>query len=706
MAIIVFLSKSINIHQLKQFYMKKLFTNTWLGMIIFATLFISQTESGISNLTSNAPMIELNEKPNESTGMVGDSTLPSSKKELSALIKFGEGDYKYSVEDFFRNPDKTSYQISPDGKYFTYLAPYKNRMNIYVQEIGSKKAKRITKETERDIAGYFWGNNNRILFIKDSGGDENFKLFAVNKDGGDKKDLTPFEKVRISIIDDLEDLPNVIIIGMNKRNKALFEPYRLNIETGELTRLADNEDIMNPISGWMTDHDGKIRIASSISDGVNTNILYRDSEDEDFNVILTTNFKETVNPLFFDFENKNLYASSNLGRDKSAIVMFDVSTGKEIGKPMFQHPEVDVSGLSYSKKRKVLTTISYTTDKRQREFLDNEAKVLYERLEKDLGDYEIVVTSTNKNEDKFLIRTYSDMSLGAYYFYDKEKDVLTKLNDVSPWIDENDMARMQPITYTTRDGLTIYGYLTLPKGVDPKNLPVVINPHGGPWARDQWGYNPEIQLMASRGFAVLQMNFRGSTGYGRAFLEASFKEWGKKMQDDITDGVKWLIDQGIADKDRIAIYGGSYGGYATLAGVTYTPDLYNCAIDYVGVSNLFTFMNTIPPYWKPFLAMMHEMVGNPDNPEDKVLMEAASPALHIDQIKTPLLVVQGANDPRVNINESDQIVKALRERSVDVPYLVKYNEGHGFRNEENKFEFYKVMIGFLKKNMTMQETKG
>jgi dipeptidyl aminopeptidase/acylaminoacyl peptidase len=254
---------------------------------------------------------------------------------------------------------------------------------------------------------------------------------------------------------------------------------------------------------------------------------------------------------------------------------------------------------------------------------------------------------------------------------------------------------MKPITYQSRDGLTINGYLTLPRGLKVKNLPVVVNPHGGPWYRNSWGYNSEVQFLANRGFAVLQMNFRGSTGYGRKFWEASFKQFGKAMQDDITDGVKWLIKQGIADPKRVAIYGGSYGGYATLAGITFTPDLYACAVDYVGISNLFTFMKTIPPYWKPTVDMFYEMIGNPE--KDKELLESASPVFHADKIKAPLFVAQGANDPRVNINESNQIVEALKKRGVPVEYMVKENEGHGFRNEENRFDFYEAMEKFLTK---------
>jgi dipeptidyl aminopeptidase/acylaminoacyl peptidase len=300
-----------------------------------------------------------------------------------------------------------------------------------------------------------------------------------------------------------------------------------------------------------------------------------------------------------------------------------------------------------------------------------------------------------------MIRTYSDRTRGAYYFYDKETKDLTKLAELSPWLNEEHLCDMQSISYTSRDGLTIQGYLTLPLGYEPKELPVVVNPHGGPWARDYWGFNPEVQFLANNGYAVLQMNFRGSTGFGKEFWEASFKQWGRTMQDDITDGVNWLIDQGIADPERIAIYGGSYGGYATLAGLTLTPDLYAAGVDYVGVSNLFTFMNTIPPYWKPMLDMLTEMVGHPET--DSLMLAEVSPVFHVDKIQAPLFVAQGANDPRVNKAESDQIVEALKARGVDVEYMVKDNEGHGFRNEENRFDFYRAMITFLDKHLKPAE---
>lgn len=626
----------------------------------------------------------------------GDPTLPSSEEELKKLMNEEKGNFKYSVEDFFRKPQKTRYQLSKGGTHFSYMGPFENRQNIFIQKIGEDEVTQITHETDRDIAWYFWANNSRIIYGKDEGGNENFHLYAVDRDGKNKIDLTPFDGVRINIIDVLEDFDDEIIIGMNKNVPQLFDPYRLNIVDGTLTQIAENHNPAEPISEWITDHEGKLRIALKVKNGTESVIMYRNSEEEPFKDVLTTDFRVNVTPLFFDFDNsQNVFVSSNLGRDKSAIIKFDMEKGAEIGDPIFEHPDVDVTSLSFSRKRKVLTSILYTTDLRHRHFLDKETEKLYDRLQKALGDCEIFVTSKNKDEDKFMVRTFSDRSLGAYYFYDLEKDELTKITEVSPWIDENDMCAMKPIKYTSRDGLTIHGYLTLPNVENPKSLPVVVNPHGGPWARDEWGYNPEIQLLASRGYAVLQMNFRSSVGYGREFWEKGFKKWGDTMQHDITDGVHWLVNEGIADQNRIAIYGGSYGGYATLAGVAFTPDLYACAIDYVGVSNLFTFMKTIPPYWEPYLKMMYEMVGNPDEEQER--MHKYSPVFHVDKIKAPLFVVQGANDPRVNIDEADQIVKALRENGIEVPYMVKYNEGHGFGNQENQFEFYKAMIGFLSK---------
>lgn len=629
---------------------------------------------------------------------VGNIELPSSEEEIQSLIKLGEGKkYKYSVKDFFRNPEKAYTSLSPNGKFFSYLGPYQNRMNLFVQKIGDKKARRITSETDRDISDYKWATDDRLLYIKDQGGDENFSLFGVDVDGKNLKELTPFQDVRIQIIDMLENNDDEIIIGINKEMKELFEPYRINIETGAIVKLAENKDLSSPISGWLTDHEGKLRMAIQMIDGINQRILYRSNENEPFKEAITTSFKEGLTPMFFDFEKPNvIYALSNIGRDKDAAVRFDLVNKKEI-EVLYEHPEVDIENLYFSKKNKELLYAKYTKEKLEYHFFDKETERKFLSLKQELPNYEIIVASTNRAEDKYMLRTYSDKTSGAYYIYDTKLEIATKLIDITPWIKEKEMSEMMPISYKSRDGLTIHGYLTMPNQDVSKHLPVIIRPHGGPWVRDRWGYDPTNQLFASRGYAVLQINFRGSTGYGKAFWEASFKQWGKKMQDDITDGVNWLIEKEIANPKKIAIYGGSYGGYATLSGITFTPELYACAIDYVGVSNLHTFLNTIPPYWKPYLDMMHEMVGNPK--EDSLEMANASPVNFVDNIVCPLFVVQGANDPRVNINESDQIVEKLRKKGIHVPYLVKYDEGHGFRNEENRIEFYQAALGFLAQNL-------
>ncbi|MEP7234776.1 MAG: prolyl oligopeptidase family serine peptidase, partial [Ignavibacteriota bacterium] len=529
------------------------------------------------------------------------------------------------LRDFFKNPERTAYQISPDGQSISYLGPYERRLNIFVVPRSGGEATRVTSETARDLTAYFWKSSDRIIYLKDFGGDENYHLYSVDLHGENLRDLTPFESIQVQIVDGLEEYPDEMMIGINKRNKEIFDVYRINIRTGELNLAAENP---GNIATWHTDHEGKIRAATT-TDGVNSTLLYRENESESFKPILTANFKESISPLLFTFDNRHIYAASNLNRDKSAIIKFDPVAGKEI-EIVFEHPEVDVNELNFSKKRKVLTFISYITWKRERRLLDRHTEEIFANIQAKLPTYQIFLTSENKNEDVYIIRTYNDRSLGAYYVYDVNEDVLTKLTDISPWLKEDELCEMKPISYVSRDGLTINGYLTLPKGEDPKNLPVIINPHGGPWERNYWGYNAEVQLFANRGYAVLQMNFRGSKGYGRKFWEASFKQWGRRMQDDISDGVAWLISEGIADPKRIAIYGGSYGGYCALAGMTFTPELYACGIDYVGVSNLFTFMNSLPPYWRPQLEMTYEMIGDPEKDHDQLM--ATSPVFHVDKI--------------------------------------------------------------------------
>jgi dipeptidyl aminopeptidase/acylaminoacyl peptidase len=595
------------------------------------------------------------------------------------------------LRDFFRNPEQATFQLSPDGNSIAFLQPYQNRMNVFVRPRAGGPAVRVTSEIERDVAGYFWKGSRRIVFLKDFKGDENFHLVSVDADGKNLVDLTPFDKVRAMVVDDRYENDDEILVSLNKRNPEVFDVYRIDLKSNELTLLAENP---GNITAWITDHAGRVRLAIA-TDGVNSSIMHRPDDSSAFATVITTNFRQQIAPLFFDFDNKLLFAASNINRDKAAIVRLDPATAKEES-VIFAHPDVDVGGLDWSRKRQVYTEAQFVTWKRERKFFDAEMQAIHADLERQLPGYEIDLQSSNKDETLFVVAAWSDRTQGVRYLYEAATKGLTKLAEIAPWLDENELAEVKPITYQARDGLTIHGYLALPRG-GGKNLPMVVVAHGGPWARDVWGYDPEVQFLANRGYAVMHMNFRGSTGYGRKFWEASFKQWGRAMQDDVTDGVKYAIAQGIADPKRVAIYGGSYGGYCTLAGLAFTPELYACGVDYVGVSNLFTFIKTIPPYWKPMLDMLYEMVGNPET--DKELLAAASPALHADNIRAPLLIAQGAQDPRVNIEESNQMVAALNKHGVDVEYIVKDNEGHGFHNEENRFEFYEAMERFLEKHL-------
>ncbi|GAJ74344.1 LOW QUALITY PROTEIN: putative peptidase [Vibrio sp. JCM 18905] len=608
---------------------------------------------------------------------------------------------EYPVDYFFKNSEVSSYQISPAGGYISMMKHGKTvRTSLFIPQITPPdQIKRVTSVTGRDIAYYYWVGEDTVIYSRDTGGDENFYLVTVNVKTGEEKTITPTSGVVAYVIDTLDNQPDDILISSNERNPQVFDVYRHNLKTGENTLVAQNPGNVRSWGG--TDHDGNIRVITT-SDGVNTSVLYRDTVEDEFKPLKNLTFKESFSPISFTPDNKNLYVASRITRDKSAIVEYDVKANKEI-REIFSHPEVDVNSAHYSEALNKLVSVSYVTDKNHYHFLDDSYQQTFERLSDKLPNVEISVTSATRDESKMIVVTYSDVDRPNYYFYDRKADKLEKLAENAPCHKPEHMAKMTPIQYTARDGETIHGYLTLPKGREAKDLPLLVLPHGGPWARDHWGFQPEVQLFANRGIAVLQMNFRASTGYGREFWEKSFKQWGQSMQDDITDGVKWATEQGYAQDGNVCIYGASYGGYATLAGgVTFTPDLYKCGIDYVGVSNLFTFMDSIPPYWAPFLAMLHEQVGNPNDPEDAKMMKAYSPVFHVDQIKAPLLVLQGAQDPRVVKSESDQIVSALRERGVEVEYIVKENEGHGFRSLENRLDGYQAMDRFLKTHLLEQ----
>jgi dipeptidyl aminopeptidase/acylaminoacyl peptidase len=613
----------------------------------------------------------------------------------------------YPVRDFFSNPEKAYFRLSEDGRTLGFMQPVSvdgapRRLNVFVQALqGSQpvgEPRRLTAETARDISTYSWKGSERVLYVKDFGGDENFHLVAVDVKSAKVTDLTPGDKVRAELLDPLPDDPHHILVTHNRRNAEVFDVYRIDLRTGKESLVAKNP---GDIVGWNTDHAGRVRVATR-SDGLKTVLLYRAGDAGDFKPIIITDYKTEVDVAAFTADNKRLYAISNRGRDKKALVTIDPKRPDE-EQMVFDHPDVDLGAAVWSRLRKKITEANYVTARTERKFFDDGTAQIYQRIATKVPGMEVTLQSATKAEDKFIVAAGNDQTPGTRYIYDLKADSLSVLAEINPKIPAIDMAPQKPISYRSRDGLTIHGYLTLPVGREAKELPCVVHPHGGPWARDVWGYNPEVQFLANRGYCVLQLNFRGSTGYGRQFWEASFGQWGLKMQDDITDGVQWLIQQGVADAKRVGIYGASYGGYATLAGVTMTPDLYAAGVNYVGVSNLFTFMKTIPPYWRPQLPKFYDMVGNPEKDQER--MTRTSPALNADKIKTPLMVVQGARDPRVNKAESDQMVQALQKRGIDVPYIVKDNEGHGFRNEENQYEFYGAMESFLSKHLKPQVQK-
>ena len=622
---------------------------------------------------------------------------------------------KIPLRDFFKNKKSYQYKLSPNGKFIAYLKTYKHRMNVFIRSVeGTFPETRITHQLDRDVRSLEWKGNNTILFIRDFGGDENFHLFAVQiritktKEIKSQKetDLTPFQGVKVHLVNTLYGIdPAHVLISHNQRDKRFFDLYKLNVKTSKIKILIKNTQ---NFSHYILDHLGQVRMATA-TNGVNSKIFYRENAKENFKEILSTHFYEHFKPLLFTSDNKKVYALSNLGRDKKALVEWNPKTRKE-RKLLFIHPEVDVGfnsspgtdshpnlTLGWSRKDKKLLYVIYYTWKRKYHFFDSKFKNHFAHISSQLKGKNIKFTSSNKHEDLHTLEASSDRSPGASYTYNTNTHQLTLIGKPRPWIKESEMAEMKPITYKSRDGLTIHGYLTLPLKNSKKNLSTVIHPHGGPWLRDHWEFNPIIQFLANRGFAVLQMNFRGSIGYGKKFWMASFKEWGLKMQDDVTDGVQWLIDQRIANKNKICIFGKSYGGYVTLAGLAFTPNLYKCGIDYVGISNLFTLMETIPPYWKPYRDMMHKMIGHPK--KDKDTLTQTSPLFHASQIKAPLFVAHGAKDPRVKKSESDQIVEALKKRGIDVQYLVKENEGHGFHNEENRLEFFQSIEKFLLKHL-------
>lgn len=635
----------------------------------------------------------------------GDPSLPSSEEEIQKLMEMDKGSYKYSVEDYFRKPKSSQFQLSPNGKYLSYMEKDENnKRHVYVKEIATGKVTRAIEEKDELIKGYGWVNDNRLLYVMDKGGDENYHLYAANLDGSQTIDLTPFEGVQANIISASRDYKDFIIVGLNKDNKQIHEPYKINVNTGAIEKLFTNEDPLNPIADYVFNRFGELKAYYKMKDGIKTQLYYRLDGEKDFKLITESNWYEGFSILAFNYASGNkdeAYVLTNLDSDKSRIALYDFKTQKII-KEVFAHPNYDASILSLSRKRNwELDYYGYEGEKVEIIPVSETFKKIHQNLSAQFKNYQFNIAGKTDEEDKYLVIVQSDKLYGRYYIYDTKSGKAELLYDLMPQLNEADMAEMRQITFKSRDGLTIHGYITLPKeALQGKKVPVIVNPHGGPQGiRDSWGFNPEAQLFASRGYATLQVNFRISGGYGKDFLKAGFKQIGRNVMADVEDGVQYIIKQGWADKDRIAIYGGSHGGYATLMGMIRTPELYRCGVDYVGVSNIETFFASFPEYWKPYTEMVKSIWYDLDNPEEAKIAKEVSPVYQIDKIKRPLFVVQGANDPRVKIAESDQIVKALRAKGFNVPYLVKYNEGHGFYKEENQIQFYKAMMGFFYQNL-------
>lgn len=633
----------------------------------------------------------------------GNTSLPSTDQEIEALGAKEDGTYKYSVTDYFKTPEAFSFQLSPDGSYISYMKRRDTgERDVYIKNTTTEEETLLLKQEEDLIRGYAWANNSRILYMQDKGGDENYHLFGIDVGGNNKKELTPYEGVRVDLIEGLKENEAHVIVKMNKDNPQQEEPYLLNINTAEITKLYTVNAGDPPVSGYNFDRQGNLRAVNRIVDGIKSEILYK--LDGEFKSLLTTDFGDVFAITSFNPSTKDpndAYVLSNLGTDKLEIQLYDLKNNKKI-KTLFNNDTYDVSGMSLSRKRNYeIDYFSYTGEKTVVVPQSKTYKKIYSRLQKEFGDKQFFTVDKTDDESQYLVMVTSDKIRGEYYIYNKTNDAVTLLYKLSSHLQSGDMASMKPITFKSRDGLTIHGYITLPTDyVKGQKVPLVVNVHGGPQGlRDAWGFNSEAQLFASRGYATLHVNFRISGGYGKEFLKAGFGQIGRKAMNDVEDGVDYVIDQGWIDADKVAIFGGSHGGYAVLRGMTKTPDKYACGVDYVGVSNLNTFMTTIPPYWEKYRALMYKIWYNPEIPEEKAIMDEISPALHVDKIKKPLFVVQGANDPRVNIDEADQIVKSLRARNVEVPYMVKYDEGHGFGKEENRLELYQAMMGFFAQHL-------
>jgi dipeptidyl aminopeptidase/acylaminoacyl peptidase len=599
------------------------------------------------------------------------------------------------ISDFFKTPQESFFKISPDGKYVSYLKPYKDKQNLFIRSLADGKERMATSFDDYSIREYYWTYNDQVVFTQDVIADDEYKLFALDIATLKTRNILSEKKVRIRILDLNKNLPDVVNIEMNKRDPGNFDIYNLNIKTGELKTYLANP---GNLTEWFPDDDGKIRLVKS-SDGVNETILYRDNDSAPFKPIIVNNFKDRVEPIAFTGEKDYFYALSNINRDKTALVEINAQNGKE-EKEIYANSKADILTVGYSTNKHCLEYAAWEEARPHKYFLNKNMAAIYNIFLEKLKGNEIKIVDRDSAGNKFIINSYTDCNPGSFYLYERNLQKLTKLGDVNTSINPAQLCTMRSIAYKAGDGMLINGYLTLPQGRDTTNLPVVVMPHDwpyGPLSRNSWGYDPQVQFLANRGYAVFQVNYRGSTGYGKAFHNAGFKQVGGKIQQDITDGVYWLIKNKIADPKKIAIFGGGFGGFSALYGVSFHPGLYNCAIIQNGLINFFTYIKDAPPYFKPSLQMMYEMVGNPETDADQ--LRAISPVFHTDKIKAPLLIFQGAKDPRANISELNQFVFELHKQNVPVYYFLKDNERAVFKSERNRMQMYSEIEKFLDNNM-------
>jgi dipeptidyl aminopeptidase/acylaminoacyl peptidase len=593
----------------------------------------------------------------------------------------------------FGNPERSSPHLSPDGAQLAFLAPLDGVMNVWVGPLDGDY-RPITSSTRRGIPGFAWApNGTHILYIQDADGDENFHVYAVDVANGDVRDLTPFDNVAARIVGLNKHHLDTLVVMMNRENPALHDAYRVDIRTGELTLVAKNTGV---IIGFLPDRDLSVRCAIAVRPDGGNDLMIRDSEEDEWRTIRTWQADDALSssPIGFTRDGSALMMLDSSGANASRLLRVELGSGRQT--VLAEDPTYDVSDVVVHPETYEVQLVAFHRAR-------VEWKVIDEGIAADIdairalhhGDFEI--TSRDRADRRWLITFTADDGPVTYWLYDRDSGSGRMIIDSRPELRRYRFGAMEPFSYTSSDGLQVHGYITFPPDADRTNLPLVLVVHGGPWARDIWRFHPEAQWLANRGYICMQVNYRGSTGYGKSFLNAGDREWGGRMQDDLVDAVQWAIDQGFADPQRIAIYGGSYGGYASLVGATFTPDLFRCAVAIVGPSNLITFIRTIPPYWTPMIELFNRRVGNPDT-EPEFLM-SRSPISRVDQIRVPMLIAQGANDPRVKQSESEQIVEAMQQKGIDHQYLLFPDEGHGFARPENRMKFYEAAERFLAEHL-------